>query len=85
MGQRPYKPDTANMKAIVRMATFVPPEKYTEIKQIRRILIAAQERKAPSAEFRCVRARSLACRRRGCVCTAGCWYGAGCLDGIEHF
>jgi serine/threonine protein kinase len=52
MGQRPYKPDTSNMKALVRMATFVPPEKYTEIRQIRRILIAAQERKAPSPEFR---------------------------------
>jgi hypothetical protein len=52
LGQRPYKPDTANMKTIVRMATFVPPEKYTDIKQIRKILMAAQERKAPSPEFK---------------------------------
>lgn len=51
LGQRPYRPDTGNMKAIVRMATFVPPEKYSDIRQIRRILMAAQERKAPSAEF----------------------------------
>lgn len=51
IGQRPYRPDSANMKTIVRMATFVPPEKYTDIAQIRRILISAQERKAPSSEF----------------------------------
>lgn len=52
LGQRPYKPDTANLKAIVRMSTFIPPERYTDLAQIRRILINAQERKAPSAEFR---------------------------------
>lgn len=51
-GQRPYKPDTANLKAIVRMSTFIPPEKYTDLRQIRRILVNAQERKAPSPEFR---------------------------------
>jgi serine/threonine protein kinase len=51
LGQRPYRPDTNNMKAIVRMATFVPPEKYTDLAQIRRILMAAQERRATSAEF----------------------------------
>ena len=51
VGQRPYKPDSANMRAIVRMATFVPPEKYTDLRQTRRILISAQERRAPSVEF----------------------------------
>jgi serine/threonine protein kinase len=51
LGQRPYRPDTANMKAIVRMATFVPPEKYTDVRQIRRILMAAQERRATNSEF----------------------------------
>lgn len=51
VGSRPYRPDTVNMKAIVRMSTFVPPDRYTDLKQIRRILIYAQERKAPSTEF----------------------------------
>ena len=52
VGLRPYRPNMTNMKAIVRMATFVPPERYTDIRHIRRILLAAQERKAPSPEFR---------------------------------
>jgi hypothetical protein len=51
VGQRPYKPDTNNMRAIVRMATFVPPERYTDLRQTRRILISAQERRAPTPEF----------------------------------
>lgn len=34
------------------MATFVPPDRYTDVKQQRRVLIAAQERKAPSPEFK---------------------------------
>jgi serine/threonine protein kinase len=51
VGQRPYKPESNNMRAIVRMATFVPPERYTDLKQTRRILINAQERRAPSPEF----------------------------------
>lgn len=51
LGQRPYKPDTNNMKAIVRMACFVPPVKFVDLMQIRRILIKAQERKATSPEF----------------------------------
>ncbi|RYG55425.1 hypothetical protein EON66_05345 [archaeon] len=54
LGQRPYKPDSVNMKTIVRMATFVPPEKYRNVRQIRKILISAQERKAPSPEFKYV-------------------------------
>jgi serine/threonine protein kinase len=51
LGHRPYKPDPATMKLIVKMANFVPPEKFTEINQIRRILIKAQERKSPNADF----------------------------------
>lgn len=55
VGSRPYRPESDNMKAIVRMALFVTPDKYTDIRQIRRILIAAQERKAPSPEFQYAR------------------------------
>jgi serine/threonine protein kinase len=51
-GHRPYKPDAANMKSIVRMSTFIPPDKYTDVAHIRRILVSAQERKAPTPEFR---------------------------------
>lgn len=51
-GHRPYKPDAANMKSIVRMSTFIPPDKYTDYAHIRRILASAQERKAPTSEFR---------------------------------
>jgi serine/threonine protein kinase len=51
-GSRPYRPDSKNMKTIVRMASFVPPPNFVDLKQIRRILVAAQERKAPSAEFK---------------------------------
>jgi serine/threonine protein kinase len=51
VGSRPYRPESTNMRAIVRMATYVPPDKYTDMRQIRRILIAAQEKKATVAEF----------------------------------
>jgi cyclin-dependent kinase-like len=51
VGKRPYSPTPPNMKAIVRMATFVPPDRYKDLRQIRRILINAQERKAPSTDF----------------------------------
>ena len=51
-GHRPYKPDSANMKTIVRMSTYIPPDKYTDLSHIRRILTSAQERKAPTPEFR---------------------------------
>ena len=51
-GHRPYKPDAANMKSIVRMSTFIPPDKYSDVAHIRRILVSAQERKAPTPEFR---------------------------------
>lgn len=52
LGQRPYKPDTSNMKSIVRMSTFVAPDKYTDLTLIRRILINAQDRKATSNDLR---------------------------------
>lgn len=51
VGKRPYQNSNVNIKAIARMATFVPPDKYKDIRVIRKILMNAQERKAPSSDF----------------------------------
>lgn len=60
MGRRPYKPDNPNMKTIVRMATYSPPEDIANIDAARRYLIALQEKNAPSNEF------NYRARLRGC-------------------
>ena len=51
-GQRPYRPDTENMRTLLRAATFIPPERYAgDLPAIRNVLMTAQERKTPSKEF----------------------------------
>jgi serine/threonine kinase 32/serum/glucocorticoid-regulated kinase 2 len=45
-GKRPYGNTPPNMKHIVKMAHFIPPDKFKELRQIRRILILAQERRS---------------------------------------
>lgn len=50
-GQRPYRASRTNLKNIVRMAAFVPPDTVRTRALARRVLASAQERRSPSEEF----------------------------------